>query len=176
MEQEALKNEIYRAFPTDSIGKYDLLPIFADNELFGKTVEFLAEPFIGKVDFVTAPEAMGFILGTALARRLGAGFIALRKESKLPYEKSDVLSVKYKDYSGSEKALEIKKGSIPENSRVLICDDWIATGSALTAALKLTELSKASLAGIAAVGSEYNTATKDYIDNKILRTIICEED
>ncbi len=176
MNKETLISRIYETFPKDSIGKYDLLPLFKNPELFDEIISYLAKPFYGKADYVVSPEAMGFILGTGLAKKLGVGFVALRKENKLPYFKSDLHSASYKDYSGTNKTIEIKKGTLPKGCKVIICDDWIESAAVLEASIKLIEKECAVLCGIASVGSEYNNFTKNYIDNGFLNSILCEKD
>jgi len=139
MESTDVINEIRGILPRNSIGKYDLLTIFTHKTVFDKIVKVLSLDFQNKVDYVAAPEAIGWILGTAIAKELGVGFIGVRKGDKLPYAKEEIISTHFTDYSGQDKSFEISKSSIVRNKRVLIVDDWIETGSQMKALIALLE-------------------------------------
>ena len=81
---EALKQRAKAVLPAGTIRVYDLMPVFEDAVLFAEITRALAEPFAGRVDVVVAPEALGWVLGAALARELGVGFVGVRKKGKLP--------------------------------------------------------------------------------------------
>lgn len=102
MESTDVINEIRGILPRNSIGKYDLLTIFTHKTVFDKIVKVLSLDFQNKVDYVAAPEAIGWILGTAIAKELGVGFIGVRKGDKLPYAKEEIISTHFTDYSGQE--------------------------------------------------------------------------
>ena len=120
MESTDVINEIRGILPRNSIGKYDLLTIFTHKTVFDKIVKVLSLDFQNKVDYVAAPEAIGWILGTAIAKELGVGFIGVRKGDKLPYAKEEIISTHFTDYSGQDKSFEISKSSIVRNKRVLM--------------------------------------------------------
>ena len=84
---------------------------------------------------VCGVESRGFIVGAALAYRLGAGFVPIRKPGKLPYEK---VSIEYKKEYGFDR-VEMHKDSINSNDVVLIHDDLLATGGTLLASQKLVQ-------------------------------------
>ena len=84
---------------------------------------------------VCGVESRGFIVGAALAYRLGAGFIPIRKPGKLPYEK---VSIEYKKEYGFDR-VEMHKDSISKNDVVLIHDDLLATGGTLIASYQLVK-------------------------------------
>ena len=134
---EELATKISHEIPKYSHGRDDLLPIFSHYELFNEIVEHLVEPFVDKVDVVCALEATGWILGTAMAQRLGVSFIPIRKGGKLPYDEEMIESVSLVDYSHETKKLCLKKEAIPFGSRILLVDEWIETGAQLEAALNL---------------------------------------
>ena len=92
MNREQLIGKVLAAMPQGSIDIYDLLPIFKDVALFEEIVAYLAHPYAGKVDLVASPEAIGWILGAAMARKLNVGFVPLRKGGKLPYPNEKILS------------------------------------------------------------------------------------
>ena len=95
MESTDVINEIRGILPRNSIGKYDLLTIFTHKTVFDKIVKVLSLDFQNKVDYVAAPEAIGWILGTAIAKELGVGFIGVRKGDKLPYAKEEIISTHF---------------------------------------------------------------------------------
>ena len=121
-------------FPKPGIVFKDITPLLANGVLFGQTINLLGERYHGeKIDTVLGIESRGFIIGAALAYKLGAGFSVVRKPGKLPYEThSETYELEY-----GKDSLEIHTDAIPRNARVIIADDLIATGgtAAATAAL-----------------------------------------
>ena len=112
-------------FPKPGIVFKDITPLLLNPEALDAAVSRLAKfakPL--DVDFVIAAEARGFILGGALARELGAGFVPARKPGKLPYE---VVSAEYTLEYGID-ALEVHADALAGGARVLIHDDLLATG------------------------------------------------
>lgn len=90
-----------------------------------RLIDALTEHYINKdIELVLGIEARGFIFGPALAYRLNAGFVPVRKPKKLP---SDVLQWKYELEYGHD-TLEIHKDAIKPGQRIVICDDLLATG------------------------------------------------
>ena len=121
-------------FPKPGILFRDITPLLANGPLFAKTIDLLAGRYGGqKVDTVLGIESRGFIVGAALAYKLGAGFSVVRKPGKLPYETH---AASYELEYGTD-SLEIHVDGLAPNSRVIIADDLIATGgtAAATAAL-----------------------------------------
>jgi adenine phosphoribosyltransferase len=121
-------------FPKPGIVFKDITPLLADGPLFATTINLLAERYESeKVDTVLGIESRGFIIGAALAYRLGAGFSVVRKPGKLPY---DTHAETYELEYGTDR-LEIHVDGLAPRSRVVIADDLIATGgtAAATAAL-----------------------------------------
>jgi adenine phosphoribosyltransferase len=99
------------------------------------------------VDLVVAAEARGFILGAAVAARIGAGFIPARKPGKLPAETS---SVEYQLEYGVD-ALEVHRDALAGGARVLVHDDLLATGGTAAAVCALVEQAGAEVVGCAFV-------------------------
>lgn len=121
-------------FPKPGIVFKDITPLLANGPLFVKTIDLLAERYQGKkVDTVLGIESRGFIVGAALAYKLGAGFSVVRKPGKLPYETH---KASYQLEYGTD-ALEIHVDALAPNSRVIIADDLIATGGTAAATAEL---------------------------------------
>lgn len=135
-------------FPKRGIVFKDIMPLLADPEALHETVERLAEfAEPRKPDVVLGAEARGFILGGALAYRLGCGFVAARKPGKLPWR---TISAKYALEYGFD-ALELHADAISDGARVLIHDDLLATGGTAKAKIDLVEQLGGTVAGLAFV-------------------------
>ena len=133
---DALKSKIRSVpdFPKAGILFYDITTLLRDRDGFQMTIESLARPFEGlEIDVVVGVESRGFILGGAVADRLGAGFAPVRKKGKLP---STTVQETYDLEYGTD-CLEIHADAVEPRQRVLIIDDVLATGgtAAATAAL-----------------------------------------
>jgi adenine phosphoribosyltransferase len=123
-------------FPEPGIVFRDITPLLADAAALDAALVGLADiarPL--KPDLVIAAEARGFLLGAALARELGAGFILARKPGKLPHETT---SAEYALEYGID-ALEVHTDAIAPGSRVLVHDDLLATGGTAGALCALAE-------------------------------------
>jgi adenine phosphoribosyltransferase len=121
-------------FPRPGIVFKDITPLLGDGPLFAKTIDVLAERYRDKkIDMVLGIESRGFIVGAALAYKLGAGFCVVRKPGKLPY---DTHSASYELEYGTD-SLEIHIDAIAQNAQVLIVDDLIATGGTAAATAQL---------------------------------------
>jgi adenine phosphoribosyltransferase len=123
-------------FPRPGIVFKDIMPLLADPEALRAAVEGLAE-FAAprRPEIVLAGESRGFILGGALAYRLGCGFAAARKPGRLPWR---TISVEYALEYGLD-VLEIHEDAIKPGTRVLVHDDLLATGGTAEAKIKLVE-------------------------------------
>jgi len=123
-------------YPQPGIMFRDVTTLLADAQGFKATIERLTEPYRKEpVDAVAGIEARGFILGGAVADRLGCGFIPLRKKGKLPYK---TISQEYTLEYGID-VIEIHEDAIKSGERILLVDDLIATGGTAEAAIKLIE-------------------------------------
>jgi adenine phosphoribosyltransferase len=131
-------------FPKPGIVFKDITPMLADADAFRTCLELMAEQVKDeKIDVVVAMESRGFIFGSALAARFGAGFVPVRKPGKLP---ADVERVEYELEYGKD-ALEIHKGALRRGDRVLVVDDLVATGGTARAAGELVLRQGATLVG-----------------------------
>src|SRR5918994_5578760 len=121
-------------FPKPGIIFKDITPLLANGPLFAKTIDLFAERYQNqKVDTVLGIESRGFIIGAALAYKLGAGFSVVRKPGKLPFETH---RASYELEYGTD-SLEIHIDAISETARVVIADDLIATGGTAAATAQL---------------------------------------
>jgi adenine phosphoribosyltransferase len=123
-------------FPRPGIGFKDITPVMADPAGLDAAVTGLAElarPL--DVDVVIGAEARGFLLGPALARDLGAGFVLARKPGKLPHE---TVRAEYLLEYGTD-ALELHSDAVASGARVLVHDDLLATGGTARALCELVE-------------------------------------
>ena len=147
---EALK-ELVRTvpdFPKPGILFYDITTLLKDRVGFARLIDALSENYIGKeIDLVLGMEARGFIFGPALAYRLNAGFVPVRKPGKLPAE---TIKISYELEYGSN-ALELHKDAIERGQRILIVDDLLATGGTARATADLATALGAKIAGLAFV-------------------------
>ena len=135
----------------------DVTPIFAEPAAFAALVEDLLAPWRGeKIERVVGTDALGFVVGTALALRLGVGFVPVRKGGKLPVAKE---STRFNDYSGAEKVFELRANPWPAGTRVLLTDEWIETGGTAKAAVELIERAGGVVVGIAAIAFRKNDKT-----------------
>jgi len=123
-------------FPKPGILFYDITTLLQDPAGLRAAVDSLATPFIGQgIDLVVGIESRGFIFGSAVADRIGAGFAPVRKPGKLP---STTVKVTYDLEYGSD-ALEIHDDAVRKGQRVLIVDDLLATGGTAKAAAGLVK-------------------------------------
>jgi adenine phosphoribosyltransferase len=132
-------------FPKKGILFYDITTLLKDKTGFTALIDKLSEQYVAKkVDLVLGMEARGFIFAPALAYRLNAGFVPVRKPGKLPAEceKFDY-ALEY-----GTNTLEVHKDAIQKGQRVLIVDDLLATGGTAEATAKLAERLGGVIAGL----------------------------
>jgi adenine phosphoribosyltransferase len=135
-------------FPRPGVMFRDVTPLLASAAAFARCIDALAEPWQGRgVQALAGIEARGFIFGAALAQKLQAGFVPLRKPGKLP---PPVLGVDYQLEYGSDR-LEMQCDAFRAGERVLLIDDVLATGGTLEAAAALIKLAGADLVGATVV-------------------------
>jgi len=131
-------------FPKPGVTFRDVTPLLADAGGFARCIDALAEPWQGSgVQAVCGIESRGFIFGAALAQKLHAGFVPLRKPGKLP---PPLVAVEYELEYGRD-ALQARSDALKPGERTLIVDDVLATGGTLAAARELVERLGAALVG-----------------------------
>ena len=147
MRKGELKNLIRDVpdFPKQGIIFKDITTLLENKEAFKKAIDLLASKFKKKnIEKVVSIESRGFIFGAALAYKLKAGFIPVRKKGKLPYKTK---SVTYELEYGTD-TLEIHEDAIKPNTRVLLVDDLLATGGTMKAVVDLLKSQQATIIGI----------------------------
>lgn len=133
-------------FPKAGIFFYDITTLLRQPQAFRTAVDMLSAPYAGQqIDVVVGIESRGFILGAAVAQRIGAGFIPVRKPGKLP---SRAIKQIY-DLEYGKDALEIHADAVEPGQRVLIVDDVLATGGTAAATVQLVRRLGGELHGLA---------------------------
>lgn len=133
-------------FPRKGIVFKDITPLLRDGNCFREAVSMLAEQYKSRrVDVVAGIEARGFILGAAVARELGVGFVPIRKKGKLPYR---TVGVEYALEYGADR-IEMHEDAIKSGEHVLIVDDLLATGGTAKAAAELVQRQDGIVVGVA---------------------------
>ncbi|MFZ5753463.1 MAG: adenine phosphoribosyltransferase [Bacillota bacterium] len=133
-------------FPRKGIQFKDITPLLANGQALRFVIKSLADEFRDKdIELVVGPEARGFLIGAPLAYELGAGFVPVRKEGKLPYH---TLKGEYTLEYGEDK-LEIHTDSIKKGQKVLIVDDLLATGGTIKTVVDLVEKLEGNIVGLA---------------------------
>lgn len=142
MSKETLKANLREIpdFPIPGILFYDVTTLFKSPECLQEMLDTLYEMYKDKgITKVVGIESRGFIMGGALAARLGAGFVMARKPGKLPAE---VVEETYAKEYGTD-TIQIQKDAIDENDVVLLHDDLLATGGTMAATYRLVQRSGA---------------------------------
>jgi adenine phosphoribosyltransferase len=132
-------------FPKPGILFYDITTLLKDPLGFANLIDAMTAKFLNKeIDLVLGIEARGFIFGPALAYRLNAGFVPVRKPKKLPAE-----TVRYTyDLEYGQDTLEMHKDAIKQGQRIIIVDDLLATGGTAAATAKLASSLGADICGL----------------------------
>ena len=132
-------------FPKPGIVFKDITPILADGKLFRDSISLLCETAGGvTIDKVVGIDARGFIFAAAVADRLGAGFVPVRKKGKLPWKtRQTAYSLEY-----GEAIVELHEDAVKPGETILLVDDLLATGGTAAAAVKLLDELGAHLVGI----------------------------
>ncbi len=128
----------------------------AFNDLLDDLLDDLKEV---ECDVVAGLDAMGFVLGAAIAARRGVGFLPIRKAGKLCV---DTDKVSFGNYSGRTQDMEMRLPAFGPGTRVLLVDQWVETGGTMDGAVRLIERQDGIVAGMVAVAIEENERTNEY--------------
>lgn len=131
--------------------------MYVNERSFHALLDDLLAPFDpASIDVVGGLDAMGFVLGSAMATRLGKGFLTVRKAGKLPVEAD---TAEFTNYTKRTQQMQMRKPAFHPGTRVLLVDQWIETGGTMEGAIELVERQAGMVAGIAAVCIEENERT-----------------
>jgi adenine phosphoribosyltransferase len=131
-------------YPQPGVVFKDITPLLADGKAFAAVIEALAETY-GPVDKVAGIEARGFIFAAPVACRLGAGFVPIRKQGKLP----GVTFAQEYDLEYGTATIEVLTDAFGPGERVLVIDDVLATGGTARATADLVQRAGAQVTGLA---------------------------
>ncbi|MFA4932960.1 MAG: adenine phosphoribosyltransferase [Candidatus Omnitrophota bacterium] len=132
-------------FPKPGILFRDVTTLAQNKDAFKKSIDLLSKKYKGKgINKVVGVEARGFIFAAAVANKIGAGFVPVRKKGKLPYK---TISTTYELEYGTD-TLEIHKDSISPGEKILVIDDLLATGGTVKAVVDLVNQLGGKVAGI----------------------------
>lgn len=142
-------------------GHANVWRLFADADVFPRVIDGLAEPYAaGDVTHVAGIEARGFLLGGAVAARLGAGFVAIRKDGGLLPGPKHMRTAPL-DYRGNSARLRLQQDALGPRDRVLLVDDWFETGSQALTARALIDDAEADYAGSSIVVDQLAASARD---------------
>jgi adenine phosphoribosyltransferase len=132
-------------YPQKGIIFRDITPLLGDKQIFREVVELMAKAWAADPpELVAGVEARGFIPGAAIAVRLGAGFVPIRKTGKLPW----TTVVESYDLEYGTDQLEVHSDAVQPGQKVLIVDDVLATGGTASAAVRLMRKLGADVVGV----------------------------
>jgi adenine phosphoribosyltransferase len=156
-------------WPKKGILFRDITPLLADPKAFAAAIDALCADFTGAdIKYVAAVEARGFIFGAAVARKLGAGFIPIRKKGKLPFKTE---SITYDLEYGTD-TLQVHCDAVTEGAKVLMVDDLLATGGTMAAACKLIEKIGGKIVAISFLIELGELAGRDKLSGYNVKTVI----
>jgi adenine phosphoribosyltransferase len=159
-------------FPKPGIGFRDITPLLADPAALEEAVTRLAEQARPLApDLVIGAEARGFLLGTALARELGAGFVLARKPGKLPHE---TVRAEYLLEYGVD-ALEVHSDAIGPGAAVLVHDDLLATGGTAGALCSLVEQLGGRVVGCSFLLELAFLDGRSKLSGYMINSLLCDE-
>ena len=168
---DALKTRIRHVpdFPKAGILFYDVTTLLRDPAGFKLAIDAMAEPYHGKgISLVVGIESRGFILGAAVADRIGAGFVPVRKVGKLPHT---TVRVSYDLEYGTD-SLEMHSDAIEPGQRVLIVDDLLATGGTARAAVDLVRKLGGEVLGVAVLIELAALKGRDKLQGETVRAVL----
>jgi adenine phosphoribosyltransferase len=156
-------------FPVPGILFRDITPLLANASALRSAVEAMSEPWRDRnVDIVAAMEARGFMFGAAMAVRLGAGFVPVRKEGKLPWRTRKVeYTLEYRS-----DVLHVHEDAVKKGQRVLVVDDVIATGGTAAAVVDLMEQLGGDVVGVQFLIELTDLGGRELLPDRDVRTVI----
>lgn len=168
---EDLKNIIRDVpdFPKPGILFKDIAPLLQNKETFHRAIDAIAAQWADQqIDVVAGIEARGFLFAAALAYKLGAGVVMIRKPGKLPYK---TYSITYQLEYGTD-SLEIHQDAVAPGQHVLIVDDVLATGGTVKAVIELLQNFDARICGVAFLSELTFLNGREKLDGYRLTTLM----
>jgi len=168
---ESLKSKIRHVpdFPKAGILFYDVTTLLRDPAGFRLAIDSMTTPFLNRnISLVVGVESRGFILGAAVADRIGAGFVPVRKVGKLPWER---VRATYDLEYGSD-SLEMHDDAIAAGQRVLIVDDLLATGGTAKATVDLVKQGGGSIVGVSVLIELVDLGGRAKLAGETLTTVL----
>ena len=157
-------------YPKPGILFYDITTLLKDGDGFRRAVDAVVEPYRERpIDAIVGIESRGFILGAAVADRLGVGFIPVRKPGKLP---SQTVSASYELEYGVD-SLEIHDDAVASGDRILIVDDLLATGGTARATVGLVKQSGARVVGLSFLIELTDLDGRSKLDGEEVTSVLC---
>ena len=156
-------------YPTEGVNFRDITPLLGDAGTFTAAVDGLVDDFAGlQVDRVIGVETRGFIFASAVAYRMGAGLVPVRKPGKLPWA---VVREEYQLEYGFDK-LEIHRDAIHPGERILIIDDVLATGGTAAATARLVETLGGVIAGLGFVIELDDLGGRAHLGARLVKSLL----
>jgi adenine phosphoribosyltransferase len=156
-------------WPKQGILFRDITPLLAEPKAFTAAVDALCACFTDAgIEYVAAVEARGFIFGAAVAERLNAGFVPIRKKGKLP---SKTESITYDLEYGTD-TLEVHSDAVDRGAKVLMVDDLLATGGTMAAACRLIEKIGGQIVGITFLIELTDLAGREKLSDYNINTVL----
>jgi adenine phosphoribosyltransferase len=156
-------------FPKPGILFKDITPVLGDPDLFKASLDLLAETAGDtKIDKVVGIDARGFIFAAGVAQILGAGFVPVRKEGKLPWTtRSMAYTLEY-----GESVVEIHEDAIKPGEKILLVDDLLATGGTAAAAIKLLKALDADIVAVSFLIELAGLEGRDALDHADIKALL----
>lgn len=156
-------------WPKKGILFRDITPLLADPKAFTAAIDALCDGFAkADVDYVAAVEARGFIFGAAVAGKLDAGFVPIRKKGKLPFRTE---SAAYDLEYGTD-ILQVHSDAVRQGAKVLMVDDLLATGGTMAAACQLIEKIGGQIVGISFLIELFELSGRDKLSRYNIKCVI----
>jgi adenine phosphoribosyltransferase len=159
-------------WPKEGILFRDITPLLLNPKAFAATIEALCSDYTDAgIEYVAAVEARGFIFGSAVAEKLGTGFVPIRKKGKLPWRTE---RISYDLEYGTD-TLEVHSDAVEGGGKVLMVDDLLATGGTMAAACKLIEKIGGTVAGITFLIELASLQGREKLADYKVASVICYE-
>jgi len=156
-------------FPVKGIQFKDITTLIKNGDLFAQAIDLIYDPFRNEeINKIVSIEARGFIFGSALAYKLNAGFVPVRKPGKLPAE---TMSEEY-ELEYSKDSIEIHKDAIEKGDKILIVDDLLATGGTAVACCKLVEKLGGQIVGLSFLIELIQLNARNFLKNYKIYSIV----